>query len=247
MCGRIRSRNDLMKMWFTGWLLLIAMGCSVSNSATMTGVRDVNDQNLNTHNNNLPADNENSKTPNCTDPSENCMVSKKPAAHGQNSNAPDGGRSADAENLKKTVVKNEDSKPLDCNSPNGYSLVVVTDPDRDTEKTITTPKILNIVAGDETRVAIRIPTYSDANGFSLRSAEKTKEGFEITIEYGTRYYYQKQFDFICKEGDFYLYKVKVESFDKFDPASRENWDRKEIEIKPNLPVGKFSIFDYLAN
>jgi hypothetical protein len=223
------------------------MGCSVNNSAKMADAYNVHGQNSNSHNKNPPVDNENSKTPNCNDPSENCIVSKKQAAHDQNSNAPDENRSVDAENLKTTVVKNEGSKPLDCDDPNGYSLVVVTDLSRDPEKTITTPKNLNINVGDEIKVAIKIPTDSDAQNFSLTSTEKTKDGFEISIEYGTRYYYQKQFNFVCRKGAFYLYKVKVESFDKFDPGSRENWDRKEIKIKPNLPIEKFSIFDYLLN
>jgi hypothetical protein len=150
-------------------------------------------------------------------------------------------------NLKTTVVKNMDSKTLDCDDPIAYKLVVVTDPERASQNPVTVPEILNIVAGDETKVAIKIPTDSDAQNFSLDSTAKTKEGFEITIEYGTRYYYQKRFDLICKEGNFYLDKVKVTSFDKFDPASRANWDTKEIKIRPNLPVEKFSIFDYLVD
>ncbi len=63
--------------------------------------------------------------------------------------------------------------------------------------------------------------------------------------YLTRIYYRKQFNFICKEGNFYLYEVKVESFDKFDPVSMNKPERKEIRVSPNLPVEKFSIFDYL--
>ena len=150
-------------------------------------------------------------------------------------------------NLKTTVIKNGDTMSLDCDDPSGYSLVVATDPERAAQNLGTVPRILNIVAGDEIKVAIKVPTDSDAQNFSLNSTGKTKGGFEITIEYGTRYYYQKQFNFICKEGNFYLYKVKVESFDKFNPASRVNWTKKEIKINPNLPIEKFSIFDYLAN
>src|SRR2546423_1696081 len=208
--GRNKA-SRLMKICFTVWLLSIAVGCSVNNSAKMGS-----------HNGTT-------------------------AAHNQNSNAPDENGSAGAENLKTTVVKNKNSKTLYCNDPNGYSLVLVPDPDRDPKKTVTDPTILNVVAGDEIKAAIKIPTDSDAQNFSLISTEKTKEGFEITIEYGVRYYYKKQFNFICKEGNFYLYKVKVESFDDADPKSRDNWDRKEIKIKPNLPIEKFSMFDYLVD
>jgi hypothetical protein len=163
------------------------------------------------------------------------------------SKAPDENPPVKNINLNTMVYKNETSKPLNCNDPNGYSLVVITDPERASQNLGTVPQILNVVSGDKIRVAIKIPTDSDAQNFVLNSTEKTKEGFEITIEYGTRYYYKKQFNFVCKEGDFYLYKMKVESFDKFDPVSRKKWDRKEVKVEPNLPIEKFSIFDYLLN
>jgi hypothetical protein len=82
---------------------------------------------------------------------------------------------------ESTVVKT-----LDCNNPDAYRLVVITDPDRDPNKTVTEPKVVKIVAGDETKAAIKIPTDSDAQNFSLSSAKKTQKGFEITIEYGVQ-------------------------------------------------------------
>jgi hypothetical protein len=163
------------------------------------------------------------------------------------SKAPDENPPVKNINLNTMVYKNETSEPLNCNDPNGYSLVVITDPERASQNSGTVPQILNVVSGDKIRVAIKVPTDSNAQNFSLSSSEKTKEGFEITIEYGTRYYYKKQFNFVCKEGDFYLYKMQVESFDKFDSASREKWDRKEVKVEPNLSIEKFSIFDYLLN
>jgi hypothetical protein len=143
------------------------------------------------------------------------------------------------------VVNLGGSNTFRCNDPRGYSLAVVPDPSRKAQNSGTTPRILNIVSGGEIKAAIKIPTDSDAQGFALESTERTKAGFEITIEYGTRIYYRKRFNFTCKNGDFYLYQVKVESFDKFDPVSMNKWTRKEIKVRPNLPVEKFSIFDYL--
>ena len=122
---------------------------------------------------------------------------------------------------------------------------MVVDPSRKSQNLPTTPLILNILSGEQIEGAIKIPTDSDAQGFALNSAEKTKKGFEITIEYGTRIYYRKRFNFMCKKGKFYLYEVKVESFDKFDPVSMNKPTRKRIKVRPNLPVKKFSVFDYL--
>jgi hypothetical protein len=201
-----------MKICLTVWLLSVAVGCSINNSAKTAGIQ----------NGNADVPRSISKAPDENPPVKNI-------------------------NLNTMIYKDETSKPLNCNDPNGYSLVVITDPERASQNLGTVPQILNVVSGDKIRVAIKVPTDSNAQNFSLSSTEKTKEGFEITIEYGTRYYYKKQFNFVCKEGDFYLYKMKVESFDKFDSVSREKWDRKEVKVEPNLPIEKFSIFDYLLN
>jgi len=174
-------------------------------------------------------------------PNENATV------RSQNSNVSNKNLPVNEESSKTAVGKNGSSKTLDCNDPNGYSLVVVEDPNRNIEETVTVPKILNIVVGDEIKTTIKIPTDSDANGFSLDSAEKTKQGFEISIQYGTRYYYEKRFDFVCEEGSFYFYKVKTEIRDKNYPENWDKPDKKEIQIKPNLPIEKFSMLDYLGN
>lgn len=175
------------------------------------------------------------------------MRGENAAVQKQNSNATADSRPVNDENSNATVVKNASPKTLDCNDPAGYSFVIAKDPGRASQNSGTVPKILNVVVGDETKWAIKVPTDSDAMGFSMRPPEKTKEGFKIIIEYGSRNYYRKQLFFICKEGDFYLYKVNVESFDKNNPQSVDNWDRKEIKVEPNLPIEKFSIFDYLVN
>lgn len=146
---------------------------------------------------------------------------------------------------RTAAVSNKNAKTLDCGDANSYNLVVEEDTSQDADDTFR--KVLNVVVGDEIKTAIKIPTQADANGFSLNWAKKNKEGFEISIDYGSRYYFQKQFNFICKKGEFYLYQIKVESFDKHDRKSMENWDKKVIKIKPNLPIEKFSIFDYLVN
>jgi hypothetical protein len=209
--GRIKS-DRLMSICFTGWLLAIAVGCSINNSAKTAHIQ-----------------NGNADVPRFT--------SEAPAQNPPVKNI----------NLNTMVYKNETSKPLDCDDPDGYSLVVITDPERASQNLGTVPQILNVVSGDKIRVAIKVPTDSNAQNFSLSSTERTKEGFNITIEYGSRYYYKKQLYFICKEGDFYLHRVMVESFDKNDPKSMSNWSRKVVKIKPNLPIEKFSIFDYLSN
>lgn len=105
-------------------------------------------------------------------------------------------------------------------------------------------KSVNITEGNTIRETIKLPSQSDVNGFSLNWARETKEGFEISIEYGSRYYYQKNFSFVCEQNNFYLSKVKVESFDKADP---EKLKTKDIEINPKLPIERFLITNFIGN
>ena len=89
---------------------------------------------------------------------------------------------------------------------------------------------------------IQLPTEAELNGFAVNWVKKTKTGFEIAIEYGTRIYYAKRFIFVCRQRKFYLSTIRVESFDKHNPAK---WKRKVIRVRPNLPVEKFSVNNFI--
>jgi hypothetical protein len=82
----------------------------------------------------------------------------------------------------------------------------------------------------------------ERNGFALNWAKKRKDGFEILVEYGSRFYYAKRFNFICKQHKFYLSKITVDSFDKFNP---EKGHTRIIRVKPHLPLEKFLIDNFM--
>jgi hypothetical protein len=92
---------------------------------------------------------------------------------------------------------------------------------------------------------INLPNQSEFNGFSLNWAKNTNNGFEISIEYGSRYYYEKQFNFVCKQEKFYLDKVKTNTFDKNDPEKTGEVFTKLI--KPELNLEKFTITDFMKD
>ena len=133
----------------------------------------------------------------------------------------------------KPVTVPEASKTFDCARPDGYSVVEV----RNAEA-----NFVYIVEGGNVLWSIRLPTGIERNGFGFNWAKKTKEGFEISVEYGSRYYYAKRFNFICKQRRLYLNEIIVDSFDKADP---EKWNTKIITVKPNLPLEKFLITDFM--
>ncbi len=106
-------------------------------------------------------------------------------------------------------------------------------------------KSVNIKEGNTIIKKINLPRQLDVNGFSLRWARETKEGFEIAIDYGSRLYYHKNFSFICKQNNFYLSEVKISTFDKHNHEN--SWKKYSNAIKPNLPLEEFSVTDYIDN
>ena len=124
------------------------------------------------------------------------------------------------------------AKPLDCNDLNGYSLEEGTEPDTHSVKIVRDGTVLH---------TIKLLSDRELNGFGFNGAKKTKDGFEISIEYGTRIYYGKTFVFVCRQRKFYLSKIRVDSFNRRNPAK---WKRRMIRVRPNLPLEKFSINDF---
>ncbi|MFN2513973.1 MAG: hypothetical protein ABR568_21475, partial [Pyrinomonadaceae bacterium] len=137
-------------------------------------------------------------------------------------------------NGKPTAVPDEASKTIDCDDPKGYSVEEGTDPGTNSVK---------IVRGGTVLHTIKLPTGIERNGFGFNWVKKTKEGFEIGIEYGSVIYYGKRFIFICRHHEFYLSKIRVDSFDRHNP---ERWRWKVIRVQPNLPLEKFLITDFMV-
>ncbi len=125
------------------------------------------------------------------------------------------------------------SKAFDCSDPNRYRVVEVRGPEAN---------YVNIARGGKVLRSIRLPTGMERNGFGFNWAKKTKGGFEISVEYGSRFYYGKRFNFICKRGTFYLNKVIMDSFDENNP---EKWHKRMVRVTPDLPLEKFSITDFM--
>jgi hypothetical protein len=136
-------------------------------------------------------------------------------------------------NGKPNAVTERASKSVDCADPNGYSVEEGIEPG-------THP--VNIVREGRVLHTIELPTGVDVNGFGFDGAKKTSQGFEISIEYGSVIYYHKAFGFICRQHKFYLSKIKVDSFNKHSP---EKWSKKVIRVRPNVPLEKFFVTDYM--
>ncbi len=98
--------------------------------------------------------------------------------------------------------------------------------------------------GNAIRRTVKMPTQTDAANFSLDRFGETKNGFEIAVEYGSKYYYRKSFNFVCEKDNFYFDKVGVERFEKDNPSKIT---RKEIKLNPKEPLERFSFTGYLID
>lgn len=102
-----------------------------------------------------------------------------------------------------------------------------------------------VLAEDNTiRRTVQMPDKSDAANFSLDHFGETKNGFEIAVEYGDKYYYHKSFDFVCEKGDFYFNKVGVEKLEKNNPGKIT---RKDVKMNPKEPLERFSFTGFLID
>ena len=150
-------------------------------------------------------------------------------------------------NRMRKVLRENDGRTLDCRNANGYRFVVVDNPNRKKDSDSLIPQDVNIVVGADVIARIELPT--EAKNFSLNSIEKTKAGFEMKVDWGGGlYHYEIQFNFRCKENNFYLYEVTKESFLTTNPESGNFLDKKEskvTKIEPLLPIEKFVMTDYL--
>jgi len=153
------------------------------------------------------------------------------------------------QNSSGAEVDLKTAKTLNCLKANDYSFLVVQNPQRKKDSDPVIPEDLNIVVADEVIAKIELPKESEARNFSLNSTQKNKTGFQIKVDWGGGlHHYKLQFSFRCEENNFYLYKVRKESFSTTNPDSGNFLDKretKETKIEPRLPIEKFVMMNYL--
>lgn len=136
--------------------------------------------------------------------------------------------------VKKSHEETSDSPTLRCGD-SVFTLAV--------EKKNESKQVILIENGTTIK-KINLPTQFEVNGFALNWAKGTKVGFEISVEYGSRIYYQKDFSFVCRQNSFYLDEVKITTFDKHDPEN--SWTESIEPVTPALPLEKFQIADFIG-
>lgn len=84
---------------------------------------------------------------------------------------------------------------------------------------------------------------SDISGLALNGIREDKKGFQVSIEYGSRFFYNKIFYFIYYNNSFYLYQIKTKSFDKANP---DIWKTKIKAINPRIKVSTLNLEKFLT-
>jgi hypothetical protein len=107
-------------------------------------------------------------------------------------------------------------------------------------------RILLVQKGRVTQSKIDILSQEGRNsvfGFAVNWIKEIDNGFEISIEYGSRMYHHKDFQFIYENNTFYLKKIKITTFDKFHPE--KFYDTIEVLKKP-LNIDDFNMKDFIT-
>ncbi len=86
--------------------------------------------------------------------------------------------------------------------------IIKQDPDR---------KEILIIDDMDTIIRSFIPNDLDLMGFSIEKLHVHNDTMVLSVEYGSRYYYYKEFVFKCVKSDVFMVAIKSESFDKADP------------------------------
>lgn len=81
-----------------------------------------------------------------------------------------------------------------------------------------------------------------AQGFSVNWIKETGAGFEVSIEYGSRYYVQKIFQFVFENNSFYLKNITTNSFDKYSP---EKYEKTTKKLKKPFKISNFKMEDFV--
>ncbi|PWG78088.1 hypothetical protein [Pararcticibacter amylolyticus] len=89
---------------------------------------------------------------------------------------------------------------------------------------------------------LALPSQDDYMGFSVNWIKKTSAGFQLSIEYGSRIYYRKDFNFYYINDHFYLTGVRTERFDK---SKDEKGKTQFKSFKPPIPIENVIITDYM--
>jgi hypothetical protein len=102
-------------------------------------------------------------------------------------------------------------------------------------------------AGTGETASIPMPTSDEYGNFALNWAKATKQGFELSIEWGTRIYHEMSFGFTCQKGRFVLAGIKHETFDRHFPEDANRYRTRKPAVRPNLPFEKFEIKDFMVD
>ncbi|MFV0387340.1 MAG: hypothetical protein ACK5NT_01185 [Pyrinomonadaceae bacterium] len=101
-----------------------------------------------------------------------------------------------------------------------------------------------VFVGSEEVGKIETPSFEDVNDFAVDEAKPNEKGFEFTVEYGSRYKYEKTFFFEKNGQVFSLSSIDVKSFDGANP---DKSSQKTVKIDPQVSLDKFEISEYLKD
>lgn len=108
----------------------------------------------------------------------------------------------------------------------------------------TVGKRIKVSERDVVTKTISLPDQNDLNGFSLNWLKPTERGLSLSVEYGSRFYFQRNFEFVCENNNLVLGGIEVAKFDKHNPE--DTWEEFSERIDQKVPLDAFELRKYLT-
>jgi hypothetical protein len=146
-------------------------------------------------------------------------------------------RMVNAQNAPRSTptVELEDSKNIKCGNDDYELRVIRPYPE----------EYLNVELSSGGQIqTIKTPGWDQYQNFWATTAV-TKDGFNILVEWGTRYGRELHLSFKCKDEGFVLFQVENEIFDKNDRSEKVESLKRKVTRVSNIPFAGVAMEEYM--
>jgi|SRR5688572_12112508 len=106
---------------------------------------------------------------------------------------------------------------------------------------------IRIVRPDGTILhSLRMPSVDDFQNFAPGPLTSRIDGFDFSVDWGSRIYHEVTFRFACNEAELRLSTIKHSTFDKHDPENDAKYTNRTIAVTPNLSIREVVVGDFLT-
>ena len=93
---------------------------------------------------------------------------------------------------------------------------------------------------------LKMPSVDDFQNFGTGPLVPSNDGFDVSVDWGSRIYHEVTFSFACREDELRLSTIKHSTLDKHDPENDAKSANRTISVKPDLSMRDVVVGDFLT-